>query len=380
MYPYLLLGYILVIVIICKISLLGQLWWRWPFSLKPLARSLPWVFNCATDSWRLKCVTEVLSLLTKLPDFPFLGRPVAMKTSALPEDLHTHHVYNVLLLFWLWDEGKVLTGDLDSHLLGRLLAYMHPLMISQTWAITEAFPTLCTSVGLLLFFTHWPHHIACGILTPTRDQTCATRVEVQNPNHWIAREVPPKKFWIIFYTDIYFNNAVVDNNNVKHHYNTSMCQRGTHTNFFTSQRNMEVGTVMIFILQTTPRHREGKWLSLLQHAWGSVELGLQHTSLVSEPTLSGHSHHTTSQGNCEAGYVWAEPPKGSICGCVFCEHIQEESGNMDRSGDIKSQHTQVTAGKPADCCIDCSIPCDLKNVSMLSDSLYWLIFSLLRFR
>ena len=47
---------------------------------------------------------------------------------------------------------------------------------------------------------------------------------------------------------------------------------------------------------------------------------------------------------------------------------------------LKPQHTQVTAGEPADCCIYCSIPCDLKNVSLLSDTLYWFIFSLLRFR
>ena len=49
----------------------------------------------------LKFVTEVLSLFTKLPDFPFLGRPAAMKTSALSEDLRIHHIYSVFLLFWL---------------------------------------------------------------------------------------------------------------------------------------------------------------------------------------------------------------------------------------------------------------------------------------
>ena len=104
-------------------------------------------------------------------------------------------------------KAKLLTGDLDSHLLVRLLAYMHPLMISDlsyNWSLPHTLHT-CRAFFFFSPLTHWLHYIACGILAPWPGIKPAPLVlEGQSPNHWIEREVPQKKFWIIFYTHIYF--------------------------------------------------------------------------------------------------------------------------------------------------------------------------------
>ena len=130
-----------------------------------------------------------------------------MKTSALPEDLHTHHIYNVFLLFGLWDEGKVLNWRPWLTSTCKASGVHVPsddfTDLSYNWSLSHTLH-ICRA-SFFFFSTHWPQHYCMWDPSSlTRDQTCATSVEVQSPNHWIAREVPQKKFWIIFYTHIYF--------------------------------------------------------------------------------------------------------------------------------------------------------------------------------
>ena len=43
------------------------------------------------------------------------------------------------------------------------------------------------------FFWFWPHHVACGILAPWPEtEPVHPAVNVQNPNHWTAKEFPQR--------------------------------------------------------------------------------------------------------------------------------------------------------------------------------------------
>ena len=65
------------------------------------------------------------------------------------------------------------------------------------------YPTRCLQFFICLWFTFlniayqvlfffWPHCMACGILVPQPGiKPVPPAVEVQSPNHWTTREVPP---------------------------------------------------------------------------------------------------------------------------------------------------------------------------------------------
>ena len=73
---------------------------------------------------------------------------------------------------------------------------MHILNISRTHAL----PSICTITDL--FFLFWPQHTVHGILVPQAGIIPAPLVlEVQNLNHWTAREAPLLS--LFFYINIY---------------------------------------------------------------------------------------------------------------------------------------------------------------------------------
>lgn len=53
-------------------------------------------------------------------------------------------------------------------------------------------PLLRDTTSLVLF---WPLHSLCALSSPTRDQTRAPAVNMQNPNHWTSRGFPKCAFY-----------------------------------------------------------------------------------------------------------------------------------------------------------------------------------------
>ena len=126
-----------------------------------------------------------------------------------------------------------------------------------------------------------------------------------------------------------------------------MCKE---VHIFNPQRNMEVGTIMIFILQRrTPRHREGRWpsrFSSMPEEAFSWDCGTQAWS--QSPHLVGilitlPPRVTVRLGTCELNLRRA--PSVAMCSVSIFRRNQAIQIGLET---LKPQHTQVTAGEPAD--------------------------------